>query len=644
MNRSKTINIFKIGIVLVVDSILIFVTTWLAFYLRLGDYSSIGKAFLYPAILATTLGLPIFIINGLYLEIFTSSGLRSIKKIAVAGSVFGVVFASIVLLIGVDQTPRTIGIIQPLLLFFAVSWSRIIARFWFRGLASSQRSGGQLSNVIIYGASDEGMQLATALEQQKNKRVKAFVDENTRFHGRRFNGYRVFPPTALPDIVLNDEINLVLLAIPDASRDKRNEILEFVSCQGVEVRTVPSLSDIAGGRYSISDVKSLDVEDLLGRDAVGADSNLLRAKVAGKTVVVTGAGGSIGSELCRQIINLSPERLCLLEMNEFSLYAIHSELEKLCKYSQLDGNTVLIPILGSAGNKVRMNQLFRKWSPDTVYHAAAYKHVPLVEHNLVEGITNNVLGTLYCATAAVENGVSDFVLVSTDKAVRPTNVMGASKRLAEMCLQALQRMAKYETGDDPTNSPMSLHRTKLSIVRFGNVLNSSGSVIPKFRSQIEHGGPITVTHENVVRYFMTIPEAAQLVIQASALADGGDVFVLDMGKPIKIVNLAKRMVELSGLTVRDHDNPDGDIEILITGLRPGEKLYEELQLGDDPQPTAHSKIMRAQDPFIPYDKLIEQIDSLNRAILNYDCKQILEILKTNVSGYQPSSVIKDFCE
>lgn len=411
--------------------------------------------------------------------------------------------------------------------------------------------------------------------------------------------------------------------MPSLSRQRRNGILNQIRTAHVSVRTLPSLTDLAQGKVSVTDLRELDIDDLLGRDPVHPNHLLLSKCIIGKVVLVTGAGGSIGSELCRQILVVGPTKLLLVEQSEFALYAIHQELE-----TKLTGlQTAIVPLMASVQDEDRMREIMSTWHPDTVYHAAAYKHVPLVEHNPAEGIKNNVVGTLRTAQAAADNGVSDFVLVSTDKAVRPTNIMGASKRLAEMVLQALAATRP---------------QTRFAMVRFGNVLGSSGSVVPKFRQQIREGGPITLTHPQVTRFFMTIPEAAQLVIQAGAMAKGGDVFVLDMGQPVKILDLARRMVDLSGLTVRDEAQPDGDIAIEVTGLRPGEKLYEELLIGENPQPTLHPRIMKAHEEFISWPVLEEKLAALQMALNVNDVGIIRIMMKELVSGYTPSDEIVDW--
>jgi len=466
--------------------------------------------------------------------------------------------------------------------------------------------------------------------------VAGFLDDDDRLHGHVLNGQPIYNPVDLDNLATTLNISDVLLAMPSLSRKRRNEILSQIRVARVAVRTLPRVTDLAQGKVSISDLRELDIDDLLGREPVTPNHILLAKNIVGKVVLVTGAGGSIGSELCRQILAVKPAKLLLIEQSEFALYAIHQELEE--KLAGLDVATppILVPLLASVQDDDRMREIMSTWHPDTVYHAAAYKHVPLVEHNPAAGIKNNVLGTLRTAQAAAENGVSDFVLISTDKAVRPTNVMGASKRLAEMALQAL---AATQAG---TGGAVGTGGTKFSMVRFGNVLGSSGSVVPKFRQQIREGGPITLTHPEVTRYFMTIPEAAQLVIQAGAMAKGGDVFVLDMGQPVKIMDLARRMIELSGLTVKDEQSPEGDIEIAVTGLRPGEKLYEELLIGDNPKPTVHPRIMKAHEEFIPWAEFEAKLTALEMALNVNDVGVIRLMMQQLVAGYIPSDDIVDW--
>jgi FlaA1/EpsC-like NDP-sugar epimerase len=477
---------------------------------------------------------------------------------------------------------------------------------------------------LIYGAGTTGRQLAGALRQSNQMNVLGFLDDDSRLVGNALNGHPIFSASELEELIQKFNITDVLLALPSVNRKRRNDIISYVRSCKVHVRTLPSMTDLAKGKISVSDIRELDIEDLLGRDPVEPNAALLQKNITNKTVLVTGAGGSIGSELCRQILMEGPAKLVLFEHGEFNLYRLHQELLALNEKLNLD--VPLIPVLGSVRDEGRLREVFSKEKPQTIYHAAAYKHVPLVEENPVEGILNNVFGTLAAAQIAAEYGVESFTLISTDKAVRPTNVMGASKRLAEMVLQALAADAKT-----------SGSKTIFSMVRFGNVLDSSGSVVPKFKQQIAEGGPVTLTHPEVTRYFMIIPEAAQLVIQASAMATGGDVFLLDMGEPVKIMELARRIIELSGLTVGDDENPNGDIEIEIIGLRPGEKLYEELLIADNPQSTDNERIMKAHEDFLPWPVFSERLSSLEKYCSLNDRQGIEANLKELVSGYIPDA-------
>jgi FlaA1/EpsC-like NDP-sugar epimerase len=470
--------------------------------------------------------------------------------------------------------------------------------------------------MLIFGAGGAGVQTAYALTVAGQYVLMGFVDEDPAKIGRSINGLQVYSPEQVPLVVARQGVTDILLALPSVSRQRRNAIIENLRALPVHIRTLPGMADLASGRVTVQDFRELDVEDLLGRDPVPPDAALLARNLAGKTVLVTGAGGSIGSELCRQIVRERPRQLLLLDHSEFALYTIHQELQALSPGQEVE----LVPLLGSVTHETRLQEICLHYKPHTVYHAAAYKHVPMVESNPAEGIYNNVFGTLNMARVAQKSGVASFVLISTDKAVRPTNVMGASKRMAELVLQALAT----QSGADGTCFGM---------VRFGNVLGSSGSVVPLFRKQLAAGGPLTVTHPEVTRYFMTIPEAAQLVLQAGAMATGGDVFVLDMGEPVKIIDLARRMVELSGMSVRDKDRPDGDIEIVITGLRPGEKLYEELLIGDNPAPTAHLRIMKAHEDYIPWPELEQQLNVLAHAARHNDEGAIKNVLARCVHGY-----------
>jgi FlaA1/EpsC-like NDP-sugar epimerase len=607
-------------VVLCVDASLCILTVWLSYYLRLGDWVRLlGDSYWQPmwAVgVSLCIALPIFIINGFYRAIFRYSGLSALSTVIKAIGVYGLLYATVFTAIGIDGVPRTVGLIQPMLLLVSVGASRMLARFWLGGLYRSQLKLG-LPRVLIYGAGNAGRQLAGAMANSHEMKVVGFLDDDDRLHGHVLNGLSIYSPADLEGLVPSLEVSTVLLAIPSLRRHRRNELIQRMLSAHVQVRTLPGVSELAQGTVSISDLRELDIDDLLGREPVSPNPILIGKNIADKVVLVTGAGGSIGSELCRQILAARPASMILIDQSEFALYEIHQELsEKL----RADDKISLIPVLASVRDETRMREVLTQWRPQTVYHAAAYKHVPLVEDNPVEGIRNNTLGTLVAAQVAGETGVSDFVLISTDKAVRPTNVMGASKRLAEMALQALS----------------AVHgNTRYAMVRFGNVLGSSGSVVPKFRRQIRDGGPITLTHPDMTRYFMTIPEAAQLVIQAGAMAKGGDVFVLDMGAPVKILDLATRMVELSGLTLRDEGRPEGDIEIHITGLRPGEKLFEELLIGNNPSPTSHPRIMKAHEAFLPWPELAERLIELERRLSAKDTNALKALLVELVSGYQP---------
>jgi FlaA1/EpsC-like NDP-sugar epimerase len=610
-----------------VDMSLCVLTVWLAFYLRLGEWvPMLGHPQWQPmsaGILSLVLALPIFVTHGFYRAIFRYSGWPALMTVAKAMLVYGLLFFTAIAAFGFDGVPRTLGLIQPMLLLLAVGLSRALARYWLGGAYQNRLRLAALPKVLVYGAGDAGRQLVRGMANSNEMRVVGFLDDDDRLHGHVLNGQTIYAPKDLGELVLNLGVTHVLLALPTISRSRRNEVLNTLTPFKVAVRTLPSLNDLAQGKVNVSDLRDLDIDDLLGREAVQPNGLLLSLNTHGKTVLVTGAGGSIGSELCRQILRTSPNQLLLVEMSEFALYQIHQELQADPSSAQVE----LVPLLASVCDAVRMHEIMYTWKPHTFYHAAAYKHVPLVEHNPAEGVRNNVWGTRVCAEAALRNGVRNFVLISTDKAVRPTNIMGASKRLAEMVLQALAEQCVA---------------TSFSMVRFGNVLGSSGSVVPLFREQIKNGGPITLTHADITRYFMTIPEAAQLVIQAGAMGQGGDVFVLDMGQPVKIIDLARRMVELSGLTVRDANNVDGDIELAETGLRPGEKLYEELLIGDNPEKTQHPRIMKAHEHYLPWAELEGKLRELEMALGNNNVSAIRTLLQQLVTGYQAGGDVVDW--
>ena len=597
-----------------------------AFYLRVGEWVWPARTQWISYFAAILFAIPLFISFGLYRAILRYAGWGALMAVVRACGVYGVIYSAVFSGIGVAEVPRTIGFIQPILLFLTIGGSRVFTRFWLGGGYAMLLRIGERPKVMIYGAGSAGQQLTAALANNHEMRVVGFIDDDKALHGSFINGLKIHRPDELGKLLSKLNISDILLAIPSASRKRRNEIIESVRGTSVGIRTVPGLIDLAQGRVTVNELRELDIEDLLGRDPVAADPVLMSKNITGKTVMVTGAGGSIGSELCRQILELNPVTLLLVDMNEYALYSINEDLKQKLE-NNLEITTRIRPLLASVHDEKCIKKIFLTWKPNTVYHAAAYKHVPLVEHNTEQGLHNNVFGTLTMAIAAVEIGVQDFVLISTDKAVRPTNVMGTSKRLAEMVLQALADKGVA---------------TRFSMVRFGNVLGSSGSVVPLFRKQIKDGGPVTITHPDITRYFMTISEATQLVIQAGAMASGGEVFVLDMGDPVRVIDLARKMIELSGLTVRDASNPDGDIEIAYVGLRPGEKLYEELLIGDNPVVTKHPRIMKATDQFVPWLELRQELSQLEIAMTSNDVYRVRSKLMELVSEFTPDAQLVDW--
>ena len=626
-------RLLKQVVVLGVDVSMAVLAVWLAFYLRIDQTGApvLNQGYVYG--LAIVLFVPIFVRMGLYRAIFRYAGMPAMVATAVSVVIYGIFFFAILLWVRWDGVPRSIGLIQPILFLLLAGGWRILARYWLSGASDAEHDSSPKKHLLIYGAGDAGVQTASALDVMREFSVRGFVDDDPGKIGRTINGAPIIAPADAAGFICKHKIANILLAIPSLNRIRRREIIDQLQLLPVHVRSLPGMLDLASGKVSVSDFQELDIEDLLGRDPVAPDPLLLAKNLADKVVLVTGAGGSIGSELCRQIILERPKALVLVEHNEYGLYAIHQNLELLCKEHGL--GVQLLPKLGSIRNLRRLTAIFADCKPHTVYHAAAYKHVPLVQENPAEGILNNVFGTLNVARAAMEQGVERFVLISTDKAVRPTNVMGASKRMAELVLQAMAAAVQVDFGpiDERSAGAPTSNRTCFCMVRFGNVLGSSGSVVPLFRSQLLGGGPLTVTHVAVTRYFMTIPEAAQLVLQAGAMGDGGDVFVLDMGKPVKIVDLARRMIQLSGLTVKDEAHASGDIEIKVVGLRPGEKLYEELLIGDNPETTAHPRIMKAHEQFLSWDGLLPHLLTLRAGAKAGDAELINNVLTQLVSGY-----------
>ncbi|QUE78205.1 nucleoside-diphosphate sugar epimerase/dehydratase [Stutzerimonas stutzeri] len=631
------------------DVLLVWLALWLAFLIRLGNASFVdplgGHAWLF--VITPLLSIPFFIRFGMYRAVMRYFGNDALMAIAKA-----VTLSALLLSLAVywrSDAPKVI----PRSMVFNYWWLslvligglRLVMRQYFMGdwfspdsLTKFKGRDAGLPKVAVYGAGAAGNQLVAALRLGRGMRPVAFIDDDPNLYNRSIAGLRVYSPKHIQQMIDETGCNEILLAIPSASRARRREVLETLEPYPLHVRSVPGFMDLASGRVKVEDIQEVDIADLLGRDAVPPQQALFEQCIRGKVVMVTGAGGSIGSELCRQIISNKPKALLLFEHSEFNLYSIHIELERAIERASLP--IKLVPILGSIRNPDRLLDVMRTWQVETIYHAAAYKHVPMVEHNVAEGVLNNVLGTMNTAQAAVQAGVANFVLISTDKAVRPTNVMGSTKRVAEMILQALSR----ETAPVLFNADGAVHhvnKTRFTMVRFGNVLGSSGSVIPRFYQQIRSGGPVTVTHPKITRYFMTIPEAAQLVIQAGSMGQGGDVFVLDMGKPVKIAELAEKLIHLSGLSVRSEKCPHGDIAVEFTGLRPGEKLYEELLIGDNVSPTEHPMIMRADEEYFTWDVLRGVLAKLLKAVEQDDYPQVRVLLREVVSGYVPEGEIVD---
>tara|TARA_Y100001968_G_C19453940_1_gene770808 strand:+ start:3208 stop:5181 length:1974 start_codon:yes stop_codon:yes gene_type:complete len=619
-------RISKLILSISVDSFLCFLAVYGAFYLRIGQFEELNYPILLAFSISILFAIPTFFFSGLYRTIFRYSGWPAMLVVSKSIFIYGLLYSFLLTLLGFEGIPRTVGAIQPLLLFFMVGSSRSIVAFWLGDIYKNRLKSSNLPRALIYGAGRVGRDLVLTLKNSNNLNVIGFIDDDPKKYLRLLCEKQIFNLKDLPELVSKKKVSLLLLAMPSASREKRNLIIQEALKYKLAVRTCPDLINIADGKIDSTNLVDLGIEDLLGREKVEPDQNLMKKNIESKVVLVTGAGGSIGSQLCREVLQIKPKKLLLLDSNEFSLYSILNELD----IANDSYDVEIIPLLASIQDKKTIRLILNSWKPSTVYHAAAYKHVPIVEHNLSEGVKNNVLGTLSIAQASLDFGVSDFVFISTDKAVRPTNVMGATKRLGEICLQAL-----FQNKDNDK-------QTKLSMVRFGNVLDSSGSVIPKFRKQIQNRTPITLTHPDITRFFMTIKEAAELVIQAGAMAYGGDVFVLDMGEPVKIYDLAKKMIQLSGLKLKNKDNLNGDIEILITGLRPGEKLFEELLIGNNPLPTIHPKIFRAQDEFIKWNELEESLKVLEEMIEDNNTERILSILEKLVHGYKPSKKIVDW--
>jgi len=602
----------KQAIAVVVDCVALPLALWTAIALRMGEWSPEVAQF-WPAFVVTSLVcIPVFGRLGLYRHVIRHMGNHAMLAVVKGATITAIAVATVAYMVPLRGFPRSVPIIFWLLTLLYVSGTRFALRAYVQWLQARLRTR---TPVIIYGAGAKGVELSRMLQQQSDYEPIAFVDDDKSLQKRMIDGLYVYAPRAVPKLIAEHAAHEVFVAVNSTEVADRARIIEFLEPHNLRVRLIPDLVDLVSGRQTVADIRDVELEDLLGRDAVDPLPHLLRGSVAGRNVLVTGAGGSIGSELCRQIVRQGPRLLVLLDQSEFGLFEVHRNLKHIVNDEALE--VPLVAVLGSVTDGVFVRRTLDTYRVDTVYHAAAYKHVGLVEHNVIQGLKNNTFGTLYTAQAAMATGVKDFILISTDKAVRTTSVMGASKRLAEMVLQALQANSRS---------------TRFSMVRFGNVLGSSGSVVPLFEEQIAAGGPVTVTHPDVTRYFMTIPEAAQLVLQAASMAKGGDVFLLDMGKPMRIMELAERMVRLKGYTLRDEAHPDGDIEIKITGLQPGEKLNEELLVGEDVSGTEHRKIMRAEEHFVPWPELCTALTTLEKACAAYDYEAIKKFIEGLLEG------------
>ncbi|ROM52019.1 polysaccharide biosynthesis protein [Pseudomonas rhodesiae] len=634
----------------VTDIFLVWFALWMAFVVRLGIDELINpfNEYLWLFLSATVIAIPLFVRFGMYRAVMRYFGNDALIVIIKAVSLSSLILALVVYWSGNHQisVPRSVIFNYWWLSMVMIGGLRLAMRQYFLGdwftaaqhVPFTNRDDG-LPKVAIYGAGAAGNQLVAALRMGRLLRPVAFIDDDSSIADRVISGLLVYKPKHIQQMLDATGAQQILLAIPSASRGRRREILTFLEGFALHVQSVPGFMDLASGRVKVDDIQEVDIADLLGRDSVPPQDELLEHCIKDQSVLITGAGGSIGSELCRQILTLQPTTLLLYEHSEFNLYSILQELEQRIVRESL--SVKLLPILGSVRNQEKLFDVMKTWRVNTVYHAAAYKHVPMVEHNIAEGVLNNVMGTLSAAQASLRANVANFVLISTDKAVRPTNVMGSTKRLAEMTLQALSsEIAPVLFGE--TSSISRVNKTRFTMVRFGNVLGSSGSVIPLFHKQIKSGGPLTVTHPKITRYFMSIPEAAQLVIQAGSMGQGGDVFVLDMGEPVKIVELAEKMVHLSGLSIRSDKNLQGDISIEFTGLRPGEKLYEELLIGDNVVTTPHPMIMSANEDYLPWDVLKARLTELLSAVEQDDYTRVRQLLRETVSGYSPDGEIVDW--
>jgi FlaA1/EpsC-like NDP-sugar epimerase len=627
-------------ILVVADSVTLIIVLLMSFSIRLDQFYWPNSDLFWVIIGVPIIAIPTFISFDLYRTVIRFIGFKSLWSVFQAVTLYALLWGLIGFMASLEGIPRSVILINWVLSLIAISGLRMFA-LWL--LSDQNLNDIQIKNVVIYGAGSAGRQLSSVLKNSLEYNPIAFIDDNFELQKQYINGLKIVSRDNLGYLVKSKDIKEILIAMPLLSRSKLNEIFSFLQPYPVLVRSLPSVIDLAKGKLKVEDLKKISINDLLGRKPVSPNNDLLSRNIKNKAVLVTGAGGSIGSELCRQIIKIKPKILILYEQSEYALYKIDKELR-----NNMSPSIDVLPMLGSINNKKRLIKIFKLYEVNTIYHAAAYKHVPIVEFNNAEGVNNNIFGTLNCALAAIDSLVETFVFISTDKAVRPTNLMGATKRFSEMILQAFSKNSQLTSLTE--NTPISdLNESKgfktcFSIVRFGNVLNSSGSVIPLFKEQIKKGGPVTVTDKEIIRYFMTIPESVELVIQAGAMGTGGDVFVLDMGKPIRIFDLATKMINLSGLKVRDKNNPDGDIEIEVTGLRPGEKLFEELLIGKNVSTTDHPMIMKEKEEYQSWESLEISINELKEALDGRNNKSIRDLVMETVTDFKPQSQNRDLLE
>jgi len=603
------------------DSITISLSLYLCIALRTGNLTyDINQQVVASFFITLAISLIAFIKLGLYRAILRYSPQEALVAISLGASISATALASSSFFFTAG-IPRS----SPIIFFLSAVILLGAPRLLIRNIVNFNRRHNEGEPVIVYGAGHSGHQLALSLESNPQYKVVAFVDDNNKLNRSKLRNLTIHRSKKLEELAEQHNVKTILIAISALSRNQRKIMIQRLEKASLTPLTIPPVSDIVSGKARIEDVKPVAIEDLLGREPVPAHPGLLHACISGKNVMITGAGGSIGSELCRQIVHQNPKRIILFELSEFSLYRIEQELNsEIQKNNQI---IEVIPLLGTIQHRQRLTTIMRSFEVHTVYHAAAYKHVPLVEHNLIEGVRNNIFGTWFCAEAAIDAQVESFVLISTDKAVRPTSIMGASKRVAELVLQGLSKRQ---------------NTTRFTMVRFGNVLGSSGSVVPLFKKQIEQGGPITVTHPDIIRYFMAIPEAAELVIQAGSMGQDGDVFVLDMGDPVNITDLAIRMIHLSGLEVKNEEHPNGDIEIRYSGLRPGEKLYEELLIGDSVSGTEHQRIMRAEEKSLTWPETKQLLQRLDESCHKFQCDQVKNLLLEAPTDYNSNERIEDW--